>query len=961
MACGAPVIASDTGSIPEVIGFKDALFDPKSSASITCKITEAITNESFRKALKEHGLRQAKKFSWDLSAKIALDAFKEIYKNKKLISDRSFINRNKSNILQYPSRPRLAFLSPLPLEKTGIAAYSAELLPELSRYYDIDVIVNQKDVSDDFIKANFPVRNTKWFEDNACLFDRILYQIGNSPFHAHMFELIKKYPGVAVLHDFYLGYLQGWIGGTINDSDPHYFLRNLYISHGYSPIVHKPNKSGNLDNDNELVEAIFSHPMSYDIFKYACGVIVHSFQNIKQADFFYGQNILKKVYKISHLRVKPPVLNKSESKMRLGFKDEDFIICSFGFLGQTKLNHETIDAFINSQLAKNNNCKLIFVGENHGDNYGQEMLSSIKNSGIPNNIRITGFVSDEIYKDYLNSADMAIQLRAKYRGETSGAALDCLAYGIPLIINAHGSLSEIPGNAVVKLNDKFTQKELREAIVNTWNDKTVRQNLSSKGIKYVEDYHSPYKIGKLYYQAIEYFSEHSEGAAVEKLIQNISAISEVNETDKIVDSIKSNPQPSECDIYAVSKCIFVNHSRLKQRELLVDISATARVDLKTGIERVANSLILELIKNPPNGFKVEPVYLVEKDGSWHYRYARDYTLKLIGMSEIALEDEDVEPCYGDILLGLDLFFGVIEAEKTGLYAKWRNRGVDIYFIVYDILPILIPEVFPPKADIRHKDWASAISKVSDGLICISRSVADEVLTWLNDENAKRYRDLKIGYFHLGANLDNISSTKEMPEDAHDILKQLKARPTFLMVGTIEPRKGYLQTISAFEQLWANGEQVNLVIVGKEGWKSLPDDQRRTIPQIINKLKNHPELGGRLFWLEGISDEYLEKIYETSACLIAASENEGFGLPLIEAAQYKLPIIARDISVFREVAGNHAFYFDGAKQEDLTKAVKAWLGLYKEGKHPKPDNMPRLTWKQSAEQLVNIIRDGVWYI
>ena len=89
---------------------------------------------------------------------------------------------------------------------------------------------------------------------------------------------------------------------------------------------------------------------------------------------------------------------------------------------------------------------------------------------------------------------------------------------------------------------------------------------------------------------------------------------------------------------------------------------------------------------------------------------------------------------------------------------------------------------------------------------------------------------------------------------------------------------------------------------------MPHDQRRTIPTIVEKLRHHPELGKRLFWLEGISDEYLEKVYATCVCLIAASEDEGFGLPLIEAARHRIPILARDIPVFREVAGDHASYF-----------------------------------------------------
>jgi hypothetical protein len=73
-----------------------------------------------------------------------------------------------------------------------------------------------------------------------------------------------------------------------------------------------------------------------------------------------------------------------------------------------------------------------------------------------------------------------------------------------------------------------------------------------------------------------------------------------------------------------------------------------------------------------------------------------------------------------------------------------------------------------------------------------------------------------------------------------------------------------------------------------------------------------------------------------------------------AAQHKLPILARDIPVFREVAGEHAFYFSGLQPEALAKAIKEWLELYKEGRHPKSDAMPWLTWRESTRNLVNIL-------
>jgi glycosyltransferase involved in cell wall biosynthesis len=93
------------------------------------------------------------------------------------------------------------------------------------------------------------------------------------------------------------------------------------------------------------------------------------------------------------------------------------------------------------------------------------------------------------------------------------------------------------------------------------------------------------------------------------------------------------------------------------------------------------------------------------------------------------------------------------------------------------------------------------------------------------------------------------------------------------------------------------------------------------------------------------------VYETCCALIAASEYEGFGLPLIEAAQHKLPIVARDIPVFREVAGVYAYWFSGADGASLAQALSGWLELYRNGKVPDSSDMPWLTWEQSTHQLL----------
>ncbi len=78
------------------------------------------------------------------------------------------------------------------------------------------------------------------------------------------------------------------------------------------------------------------------------------------------------------------------------------------------------------------------------------------------------------------------------------------------------------------------------------------------------------------------------------------------------------------------------------------------------------------------------------------------------------------------------------------------------------------------------------------------------------------------------------------------------------------------------------------------------------------------------------------------------------MPLVEAARHKIPIIARDLSVFHEVAGDNAYYFEANEPEELAKAIEYWLELYKNNAHPKSDNIPWMTWKQSAQQLLEAI-------
>ncbi|MDD5033482.1 MAG: glycosyltransferase [Methylococcaceae bacterium] len=932
MSCGAAVIGSSTSSVPEVIGRDDALFDPNWEELITRKLTHALTDEDFRIDLTRHGLEQAKKFSWDESGRHAIAAFERLHAERK---------QTKLVPVRPARRLKLAFVSPLPPERTGIADYSAELLPELARHYDIEVVVAQDHVADPWVQANCELRNPEWLRANGHRVDRVLYHFGNSPFHEHMFELLKEVPGTVVLHDFFLSGLLAHL--EMSNQIPNRWSKELYHAHGYKAMRERYCAC----SWDELVDKVLmKYPVNLSVLQDAQGVIVHSEHSRRLASLWAGDVFARDWAVIPLLREPNSTVDRASACQALGLNPDDFVVCSFGLLAQTKLNHRLLEAWLSSALSRDERCMLVFVGENHGGDYGAQLLQTIRTSGVGDRIRITGWVDTATFRHYLAAANVAVQLRTLSRGETSAAVLDCMNYGLPTIVNANGSMADLPQDAVWMLPDEFDDTHLIEALESLLRNVDERTALGARAQSHVFSRHAPSACAKQYVNAIENFHAKAQ-IGTPGLIRLVAKL--------------DGHQTDDMDYLALAQSIAQN-TPLKQasRQLLIDVSATCRTDLKTGIERVARALAMELLGSPPRGYRIEPVYLTDEGGRWHYRYARRYTLELLGCPLESLADEVVEAHNGDVLLGVDLSGQMLtEADKSGLYDRLSALGVTIHFVVYDLLPVLLPHVFPPGADDSHARWLQTIAQF-DGALCISKAVADNLSDWLNAYGPKRLRPFKIGWFHLGADVENSAPTRGLPEDAAQVLRQIAARPSFLMVGTIEPRKGYLQTIEAFTQLWQEGVDVNLVIVGKEGWKGLPDELRRTIPETVGRLCNHSALGKRLFWLEGISDEYLEKIYAASTCLIAASENEGFGLPLIEAAQHKLPIIARDIPVFCEVACEHAYYFNGQGPRALARAVKAWFVSYKDGQYPRSDAMLWLTWKQSAEHVKQIIFEGEWY-
>jgi glycosyltransferase involved in cell wall biosynthesis len=245
----------------------------------------------------------------------------------------------------------------------------------------------------------------------------------------------------------------------------------------------------------------------------------------------------------------------------------------------------------------------------------------------------------------------------------------------------------------------------------------------------------------------------------------------------------------------------------------------------------------------------------------------------------------------------------------------------------------------------HEHWLRSSALLCDGMIAISRTVADETVEFIGERGVPHRTGLKIGWFHCGSDLPLRRETS-----VGEAVKQAfgPAQRKFLAVGTIEPRKGYDVILAAFDRLWQSGFDARLVIFGRRGWY---------VEGIAAAIATHAEFGKRLFWFENGNDAELDYAYGQTDAVICASYAEGFGLPIAEAARRERPVIASDIPVFREVGGEGAAYFRVDDPDALAQTIRRWSG----GEiATDPAKVSRSSWADAAQRVVEIIAKDDWY-
>jgi glycosyltransferase involved in cell wall biosynthesis len=452
--CGAPVLASGLTALVELLP-DDALFDPRVPGDISRALAETLDAPE-----RLAHLRQAPEpdgHTWPEVAARTVAAYRSV------VARRSRRRR---------PRPRLAVVSPLPPEATGVADHTVHLAEELAR--DASVELFTTDPLGARVSLDLGVHHLQHLsrvQAGRGAFDGIVHAWGNSRFHAAMLPVMRTWPGIVIAHDVAVAGLYDWCGdhhpeltgGTLADA-----LARMYPD-DLPPAV-DPATATYAELDRHGIT------LAREVVGWAERYLVHS----EAAAALVRRDLPDHLH--ARVGVLPFAVRGGRPRAHPERVGHPPLVVSFGVNQASKRYELLLDAFALVHAA-DPRTRLVFVGEvllgiRHRIHERADAL------GIGPSVLLTGRVPPEQYEDWLTAADVAVQLRTGWNGESSAALGDTLAWGIPTITSAVGSAREVPDDAVRKVGDSVDARSLAETIVQLLTDPRLRSSLSAGGVAY---------------------------------------------------------------------------------------------------------------------------------------------------------------------------------------------------------------------------------------------------------------------------------------------------------------------------------------------------------------------------------------------------------------------------------------------------------------------------------------------
>lgn len=334
-------------------------------------------------------------------------------------------------------------------------------------------------------------------------------------------------------------------------------------------------------------------------------------------------------------------------------------------------------------------------------------------------------------------------------------------------------------------------------------------------------------------------------------------------------------------------------TELRDPVLYIDCTSTFRSGLSTGVQRVVRALL-------DQSAVFEEVLQMECIPIC-YQFNGFYGLDDAAKITLQTQDrfEEVDFCFGDVYLCPDAFWTM---GMTRWYPFLKDRGVSIATVVYDLIPYVNPEYVGSGEFVEFCTALREVVDSSDLIFCISDATRRDLKRFIRVESLV-FGDSSIRVIPLAPALADAKA-----DSLSEGLGRLPILPFFLMVGSLEPRRGYVEALEEFGRYRDEGGKASLLIVGKVGGNA---------DHVVRAIR---DAGEHVFWLDDASDSELVSAYKIASAVVCASRIEGYGMSVSEGLAYNGKVLANRLPVFGEFAGSLPYYFDINRKGDLARLL-----------------------------------------
>jgi glycosyltransferase involved in cell wall biosynthesis len=407
---------------------------------------------------------------------------------------------------------RIAFVSPVPPARTGIADYAADVLALLAPGHDIDVFHAQDEVDPGRLPASIRLHRAATLVERHRQrpYDAAVYQMGNGPEHDFLYDLLPRLPGLLVLHDLVLHHARARMfldspAARAYAQDPadrgrREAARPALEAYRAELAYTYPDRAARLF-EAQLGTVGTLLPYAYPLFRLAVEASrVTAVHNAFMADAVRSEVPDAATARVAMPVTAPPVAPGAVSALRarLGLARDDFVVGSYGLLTPGK-QIETVARAVARAAVHVPRIRLLLVGPVPD---AGALAGKLERLDVARRTVVTGRVDFAELAAHMEAADTAVHLRYPTARETSAALLRLLAQGRPVIVSDLEHLAEVPGDAVVRADLTDEEGAVTRALIALAASPPARARLAERAREFVRVEHAPARSRAHYETAI---------------------------------------------------------------------------------------------------------------------------------------------------------------------------------------------------------------------------------------------------------------------------------------------------------------------------------------------------------------------------------------------------------------------------------------------------------------------------